>query len=464
MATEEVRAFHEQGRAIANRGVMNLMANNASKGYRREHPQFRGLPANSTGSRNVPFLTHTNQARLPFEVPVMSGAGNAGALWNPSGREYAKAALTRRAMDIQAQQEMLPEPTEAIPGQEAIPASAAEAKLDELRGILTIIMNGLTSSYAPGRDTIRFREAIENKPPTSVSLGQAAVGELGFIDVESTQTINLFLKAQRLLTELGPSLDEATLLDIDEALDNIERTYRAFDVIAGSNTSNLTELSLDYLSSMRKYIERMVDGIRRGVSEPRELKALSKNAKKAAAIGELPQTTTKLKALVKDIESKGKVVKSARALLPITSEIKKRQPTSGQLPPRGPPGGPAGGPPPPPRGPPGGPPRPPPPSSAPARGPFPAPPSGRSTTDSAAARAMRRADAAAAENRAVRALANADLALSQNRAIINQIQRQELERRQTGMAQLIDTEETNLRRAAFSGREAAVALAERLRR
>lgn len=42
----------------------------------------------------------------------MEGAGNAGALWNPEGREYAKSILQRRAADIIAQQQMLPEQLE----------------------------------------------------------------------------------------------------------------------------------------------------------------------------------------------------------------------------------------------------------------------------------------------------------------------------------------------------------------
>jgi len=118
MADPVVRSFHDEAMRIARTTVQNKIQYDAGKGARRRDPQYKGLPDNSTGSRNAPFFVCKGEAPFPVSSAsplvrrVMAGAGNAGFLWNPEGRKYAKSILQRRAADIIAQQQMLPEQLE----------------------------------------------------------------------------------------------------------------------------------------------------------------------------------------------------------------------------------------------------------------------------------------------------------------------------------------------------------------
>jgi hypothetical protein len=73
MASAAVIAFHNANMADEKRRVALRIAN-GTKGsspqiisYRHSHPSFKGLPHNSTGSRNAPFFVNTNQRGHPFD-------------------------------------------------------------------------------------------------------------------------------------------------------------------------------------------------------------------------------------------------------------------------------------------------------------------------------------------------------------------------------------------------------------
>jgi hypothetical protein len=122
-------AWHNQQMEEARRRVQDAVKYNMGHGYRLQHTGFKGLPDNSTGSKNRPFFAAKDEVNCPLEDKIQArGGGNAGALWNPAGRKYAKSILERRAQDTSALDEGL-----EAPQAPAIPSSASitdEKKLE----------------------------------------------------------------------------------------------------------------------------------------------------------------------------------------------------------------------------------------------------------------------------------------------------------------------------------------------
>jgi hypothetical protein len=300
MATQDVIDFHRGAQEINRQRLLNKIAYDSAKGDRRMNPQFKGLIPNSTGSRNAPFLTHTNQARLPFEPPVAggamyAGAGNAGALFNPAGRQYAKAILQRRAMDIMAQQEMLPEPT-ALPSEE-VPLTVVEAQKDELRTLLQSIQIAATSQRA----TLDITTAIQ--------------------------------RASLLLTKVGAFMDMDELEELDEVLGELQNLYEtdaardvggpegAFSTGFERKTIESTTALTTIIIKMREYVSGMLSAS--PTLTEKERKLLSSNVKKDVGIG---RTLKRLSAPIAErvkgrVELKRQVGKRAAQQRSIRAEL-----------------------------------------------------------------------------------------------------------------------------------------------
>lgn len=102
MATPAVRSFHEEGMAEARRAVALRIA----QGTKASSPQllaarwhrhdFKGLPDNSTGSKNRPFYSNPDQSDKILEAQPLKG----GVLRD---YKYARFLLDRRAKDTSDQ-------------------------------------------------------------------------------------------------------------------------------------------------------------------------------------------------------------------------------------------------------------------------------------------------------------------------------------------------------------------------
>jgi hypothetical protein len=67
--------------------------------YRHSHPSFKGLPDNSTGSRNQPFFAMKDESQVSLEDKLAARMMRGGVLSTDAGQKYAKSILKRRAID-----------------------------------------------------------------------------------------------------------------------------------------------------------------------------------------------------------------------------------------------------------------------------------------------------------------------------------------------------------------------------
>ena len=108
MASAAVLAFHAANQADERRRVALRIANGTKASSpqiisaRHQDPSFKGLPDNSTGSRNAPFFVNTNQRGHPFDGIV------GGVI---KDYRFARELLDRRAKssaELQALKEGMP--------------------------------------------------------------------------------------------------------------------------------------------------------------------------------------------------------------------------------------------------------------------------------------------------------------------------------------------------------------------
>jgi len=102
MASPAVIAFHNAQMEQERKRVALRIANgtkassNLVIGHRMQHPSYKGLPDNSTGSRNQPFFAMKDESQCPLEDKIrMRG----GVLSTDAGQQYARSILKRRAED-----------------------------------------------------------------------------------------------------------------------------------------------------------------------------------------------------------------------------------------------------------------------------------------------------------------------------------------------------------------------------
>jgi len=98
-----VNAFHNAKMAQERERVALRIANgtkassNLVIGHRMQHPSYKGLIDNSTGSRIQPFFASKDESQFPLEDKI---AMRGGVLSTEAGMKFAKAALRRRAEDL----------------------------------------------------------------------------------------------------------------------------------------------------------------------------------------------------------------------------------------------------------------------------------------------------------------------------------------------------------------------------
>ena len=137
MASPAVIAFHNAQMEQERQRVALRIANgtkassNRIIGARMQNPSYKGLPDNSTGSRNQPFFAMKDESQCSLEDKIrMRG----GVLATDAGRKYAKMVLKRRARDMQNQEAAV----EGLPQQPAplLQLDETESKSLELNTIL----------------------------------------------------------------------------------------------------------------------------------------------------------------------------------------------------------------------------------------------------------------------------------------------------------------------------------------
>jgi hypothetical protein len=183
MASDIVRNFHNEQMAQERERVALRIANGTKAssseiiGQRMRNPSFKGLPDNSTGSKNRPFFANKDESNVSLEEKV---ALRGGVVRN---YKYAQKILGRLAEGTQAidlAKEGIPVPSKPIPE-----LTALEEKQLEFNDRL----------YMLG-------EVVQNKV-------------LGRFDVKDINEL------PRLLMTIAPSLRMPQIADLSEYLDEL---------------------------------------------------------------------------------------------------------------------------------------------------------------------------------------------------------------------------------------------------
>lgn len=186
MASPAVNAFHNAKMEQERQRVALRIANgtkassNLVIGHRMQHPTYKGLPDNSTGSRIQPFFASKDESHVPLEQKV---AMRGGVLSTDAGMKFAKAALRRRAEDLTNQKL-------AADGLPVNPPKLME--LDETES-KSLELNQILESLADSAEAGTF---------------------FGF-------SISEVSKLPRLIISLLPTFSEGQVVELINALDNI---------------------------------------------------------------------------------------------------------------------------------------------------------------------------------------------------------------------------------------------------
>jgi hypothetical protein len=155
MATPAVHGFHAANMEDERRRVMLRIANGTKASspkvisYRRQHPDYKGMVDNSTGSRTSTFFNTTNQRDLPFAQ--MTG----GVLKN---FKFAKALLDQRAKssaELDALREGVP-PTESP----LLELSEVESRSLELNNLIQQLQDFVEVGDVPSSFVIELKNIL----------------------------------------------------------------------------------------------------------------------------------------------------------------------------------------------------------------------------------------------------------------------------------------------------------------
>lgn len=140
MATPDIQAFHNQTRAALNGIALGGMMIDKHRGYRYTHPTFKGLPFNSTGSRNEFSFQNKAENNTPLEDKISGGART------QKGQTMLQGKLKSRAQDIRNMELM----KEGLPPN---PPDERAFQLDEAQSIeleLNALIQGLNNTIESG--------------------------------------------------------------------------------------------------------------------------------------------------------------------------------------------------------------------------------------------------------------------------------------------------------------------------
>lgn len=114
--------------------------------YRHSHPTFKGLPDNSTGSRNQPFFAMKDESQISLEDKLAARMMRGGVLNTDAGMKYAKSILKRRAIDT-TNEDLAREGLPAQP-QPLLELDEVESRSLELNNIIDAIDDALNAGTA----------------------------------------------------------------------------------------------------------------------------------------------------------------------------------------------------------------------------------------------------------------------------------------------------------------------------
>ena len=236
--------------AEARKKVLDAMSYNLGHGYRLQHPGFRGLPDNSTGSKNRPFFAAKDEADVPLESKVQArGGGNPGALWNPAGRKYAKQILQRRAVDSSALEEGLEAP-------QVVPPAGSEPPSSEKKFELTQLLKQLAVTVTQGN----FNELTFGVMRQSLSL---LFGIMPFMDDDELVDARAkfdFLEniATQQLSEKQPGRSagaDAILSLMGDTFDSVTQLIKEY-IVRTKTTRTLDEKRTIIKELIKKYVDK----------------------------------------------------------------------------------------------------------------------------------------------------------------------------------------------------------------
>jgi len=226
MASPAVISFHNAQMEQERKRVALRIANgtkassNLVIGHRMQHPSYKGLPDNSTGSRNQPFFAMKDESQCPLEDKIrMRG----GVLSTDAGRQYAKSILKRRAEDTNNIERMKNELPPVPP--KLLELDEEESKSLELNTIIDGIDDALNAGTAFG------------VPISEVS------------------------KLPRLLISLSPTFAEQQITALIDVFDDLYGRARQTQSIRRNNRAGDAEDAAETISVARLAIplERCID-------------------------------------------------------------------------------------------------------------------------------------------------------------------------------------------------------------
>jgi hypothetical protein len=128
------------------------------------NPSFKGLPDNSTGSRNQPFFAAKDESGISLEDKV---ALRGGVLRTKVGQQYAQSVLRRRARNVIARDER-------VEGLEPLPPPIQELTDDESRSLeLNTLLTSIDNAVETGAVSTLTLAELKNIPRLIISLVQS---------------------------------------------------------------------------------------------------------------------------------------------------------------------------------------------------------------------------------------------------------------------------------------------------
>jgi hypothetical protein len=231
MAVPELQAFHQQTRDLLNGIALGGMKIDLQRGHRYTHPSFKGLPYNSTGSRNQMAFLSKAENDVPLEAKVMAG----GARTQQAQRFYQKKlkGVAEWTRNQQLMKDGLP-PTPPNPAQFEL--SQKESITLELDTLLTTLNNVIESGDLSSMTTKDF----SNIPRLLIKFVASTT--------EKREIVNVIRAFETDLIEPLKEISNPSLRGNERA--NMVLREKGSDLLSG-----FIEPSLDFLKGYIRFLE-----------------------------------------------------------------------------------------------------------------------------------------------------------------------------------------------------------------
>lgn len=257
MASAVVQAFHNANMADEKRRVM-LRIQNGTKAsspqiisYRRQHPDYKGMIPNSTGSRTTMFFQNKNDRDTPFAVPIAGGV--------IKDFRFAQQLLKQRAESSRAIDEI----REGLPVSASPPEllSETESRMLELNNIL----DSLQDQIEVGDITITAVSDLKNITRLFVALLPTFSGE-EFAKLQNFISDDIVLPLERHIRQSPNDNNASQVLNYFERLFNFIKAFASsINLSDADKRSRIKALVKDFFNIKGKeynQLEKEADRLR----------------------------------------------------------------------------------------------------------------------------------------------------------------------------------------------------------